>query len=338
MMNVILSFCDKSWIVEMLLIIKTLFKIACYIIPVIIIIVSIIGIFKAIKSGKEEDLFDNFKLLVKRIIAGLLIFFLPSIINYIFTGILNNHEVEFLACFESASKEKVESLKEKEEKEAEAEKKKQEQEDEKKQREAYEEEQKKKEGKRESFEEWQKRNKQERESNENNNYSNLTGNEWVDKLLSEAKSVTDYARENNFSYGDAPINPAINHDAKLVSCDRCVGWFLYNMGYTNQPESHGLGVGAFPSWCEQNGFQKITDINSLQPGDVVFVNPNSSGSPGHVFLLGNKLENGLWERYDCGSVERIRLTGKYSGYQSQPFHEGIGGFMYAYRAKEAIQR
>ena len=94
MMNVILSFCDKSWIVEMLLIIKTLFKIACYIIPVIIIIVSIIGIFKAIKSGKEEDLFDNFKLLVKRIIAGLLIFFLPSIINYIFTGILNNHEVE----------------------------------------------------------------------------------------------------------------------------------------------------------------------------------------------------------------------------------------------------
>jgi len=336
----ILAFCDKSYIVEIMLIIKTIFKIGCYITPIIVIIISMIHIFKSVMNGKEEDLKDSLKVTVKRIIAGLLIAFLPALINYFFTSVVNASEVDFLACFESATKEKVQSLREQEKANEEAEKKTQEKEDEAQLRKAWEEEQKKKGAKKESFEEWKKKKEAEERNNNNNsnsNYSNLSGNEWTNQLLIEAKKVTDYARENNFSYGDAPINPAINHDAKLVSCDRCVGWFLYNMGYTNQPESHGLGVGAFPSWCEQNGFQKITNVNDLQAGDVVFVNPNSSGSPGHVFLLGNKLENGLWERYDCGSVDRIRLTGNYSRYSSQPFHEGIGNFMYAYRAKEAIQ-
>ena len=334
----ILAFCDKSYIVEILLIIKTLFKIGCYITPLIVIIVSMIHIFKSVTNGKDEDLIEALKVTAKRIIAGLLIAFLPALINYIFTSMVNANEVDFLACFESATKEKVKALREQEIAKEEAEKKAQEKQDEAQLRKAWEEEQKKKGAKKESFEEWKKRKEaEERNNNNSNNYSNLSGTEWTNQLLREAKSVTDYARENNFSYGDAPINPAINHDAKLVSCDRCIGWFLYKMGYTNQPESHGLVVSTFPAWFEQNGFQKITNVNSLQAGDVVFVNPDSSGNPGHIFLLGNKLENGLWERYDCGSVDRIRLTGNYSGYNSQPFREGIGNFVYAYRAKEAIQ-
>jgi hypothetical protein len=336
-MNVILSFCDKSYIVQVMLIIKYVFKLACYLTPLIIIIITSIHLFKIVMNGKDDDLKDALKVSVKRIIAGLVIFFLPAMINYVFTSLIKGNEVNFIACFESASKEKVASLKAKEEAEEAREKKSQEKEDEKLLKEAYEKEQKQKGAKKESFEEWKERTQKERENNNTNNYSNLTGTAWTNQLLNEAKSVTDYARNNNFSYGDAPINPAINHDAKLVSCDRCVAWFLYNMGYTNQPESHGVVVSTFPSWCEQNGFKKITNVNELQAGDVVFVNPDSNGSPGHVYLLGNKIGDGLWERYDCGSVNRIRLTGQYSSYSSQPFHEGIGNFMYAYRAKEAIQ-
>lgn len=62
----------------------------------------------------------------------------------------------------------------------------------------------------------------------------------VKQLLKAAKEVTTYVRKNNFNYGDAPINPAINHDAKLTSCDRCVGCFLYKIGYTDQPRTQGL--------------------------------------------------------------------------------------------------
>ena len=334
-MSFILALCDKSYIVQIMLIVKTFFKLACYIIPIIVIIATIINLFKPITSGKEEELKDTFKISVKRIIAGLVVMLIPSLLSYVFNNFTNGDKLDFLACFNDSSKEMVERLKAKEEAEEQAELKEQEKEDERLLKEAYEAEQQKRDSAKQTYEEWKK----EKETNNNNttpnNNSSLTGNAWTNKLLSEAKSVTDYARNNNFAYGDAPINPAINHDAKIVSCDRCVAWFLYNVGYTNQPSSHGVVVSQFPSWCEQNGFKKITSVNELKAGDVVFVNPDSNGLPGHVFLLGNSVGNGIWERYDCGSVERIRLTGQYSNYSSQPFKEGISNFMYAYRAKEA---
>lgn len=158
---------------------------------------------------------------------------------------------------------------------------------------------------------------------------NAKGN--VEQLLIEAKKITDYVRENGFNYGDAPLNPAINHDAKLVSCDRCVGWFLYNIGYTDQPEQSGLALGALQSYLDSHGFTKITNENDIQAGDIMFINPSDDGTPSHTYLLGNPIGNGIWERYDCGSVYRIRLTEQYSGYSSQPFQESIGTFMYAYR-------
>lgn len=334
-MSYILSLCDKSYIVQIMLIVKTFFKLACYIIPVIVIITTIVNLFKPITSGKDEELKDNFKIAVRKIIAGLVVMLLPTLLSYVFNNFANGDKLDFLTCFNDSSKEMVERLKAKEDAEEQAEQREQEAEDERLLREAYEADQKKRDSAKKSFEEWKQEHENSNNNTSPNNNSGLTGNAWTNKLLSEAKSVTDYARNNNFAYGDAPINPAVNHDAKLVSCDRCVAWFLYNVGYTNQPNSHGVVVSQFPSWCEQNGFKKITSINDLKAGDVVFVNPDSNGLPGHVFLLGNPVGNGIWERYDCGSVEKIRLTGQYSNYSSQPFKEGIANFMYAYRAKEA---
>lgn len=163
----------------------------------------------------------------------------------------------------------------------------------------------------------------------------------VEKLLSAAKKVTDYVRVNQFRYGDAPINPAMNHDAKLVSCDRCVAWFLYEIGYTDQPESHGLvvydgsGTRDLSTYLQKHGFKKITNYSEIKAGDIMFVNPSSSGHPGHTFLLGNKVGNGIWERYDCGSGDRIRCTGNYASYSQQPFKEPVSNFLYAYRLPNA---
>ena len=315
------TICNSSGTMTVFLVLKIALKIAFILVPIIIIISASINMFKAVKSGKEEDIKNCAKQAIKNIIAGLVVIMIPTIFSFLFDGIINGEGNNILACLNNASIEKVNSLKEKEKAEKLAEKK------------AEDEELKKETDKR--TEEEKERNDSIPKPEKSSSGSNLTGNAWINNLLSEAKKVTDYARENGFTYGDAPINPAINHDAKLVSCDRCVGWFLYNVGYTDQPESHGIGVGEMANWLEKQGFQKITNASSIQPGDVVFVNPNSDGSPQHVFLLGNSVGNGIWERYDCGSVNRIQLTGQYSSYSSQPFQEPVNNFIYAYRSPKA---
>ncbi len=149
--------------------------------------------------------------------------------------------------------------------------------------------------------------------------------EWQCDLLRECKWVTDYVRENKFIYGDAPINPAMNHVAKKVSCDRFVCWALYRIGYTNQPSTQGVVVSRMAQWCEENGFQRIDNQEDLQPGDVVLAQWNGS-HPAHTFIYAGKKARteGQFYRYDCGSNARIQSI--------QPSCEGITDFWRAYRA------
>ena len=154
-------------------------------------------------------------------------------------------------------------------------------------------------------------------------------------ILREAKWVTDFVRENGFSYGDAPVNPAIDHAAKLVSCDRLVDWVLYRVGYTDQVERQGMVVyhateqkRDLPGWCELQGFKKITVPGDLEPGDVVFVRPCTSSAgvvyPGHTFIFAGFADDGVNSyRYDCGKIERIRSV--------QPSCEPLNDFMFAFR-------
>ncbi len=171
----ILSICDKSYIVQLLLIVKIFFKLACYIIPAVIIIITTIYFFKSLKSGKEEDLKANGKGMVHRIIAGLVVLFLPTIISFVFNHLIDGQNIDFIACMESASKEKVDSLKAKEAAEEEAEKKSQEKEDEILLRENYENDQNKKAKQKILFEEEQKRREE-----RNNNTQPITGNIGVE--------------------------------------------------------------------------------------------------------------------------------------------------------------
>ncbi len=143
-------------------------------------------------------------------------------------------------------------------------------------------------------------------------------------ILRECKEVTDYCRENGFKYGDAPTNPAMNHRAKKVSCDRFVAWALYNVGFTDQPRTQGVVVSAMAAWCEKNGFERIDNQADLQPGDVVLVKFNGSW-PAHTFIYAGETRiEGQPYRYDCGSDSRIQSV--------QPSTEPIIEFWRAYRA------
>ena len=347
-MSYLLSMCDKSYMVQVILIIKIFFKIACILVPIVIAIASVISFTKAIQTGDEADLKTGGQLLVKRLIAGLIILFLPALISAFINNIDAAKQVDFLACFDSATKEKVEQLKKKEEAEAKAAKQLEEAEAKTILHQAYEKEMQEKGARKVSYEQWKKEKEAEEQKRlQQSGYNpsgtisepvgaNLTGNAWVESLLSGAREVTDFIRAHNFTYGYSTVNPALDQSQGIVACDNCVGWFLYKAGYTDgQPSFYGLDLASSQTFMQARGFTKITDPSKLQPGDIVYVNPDASGFPGHVFLLGNYIGDGIWERYDCGSVNRIRLTGSYSGYQSQPFHEPINNFAFAYRSPKA---
>ncbi len=146
----------------------------------------------------------------------------------------------------------------------------------------------------------------------------------VCRMLAAAKRITDYVRYMGFTYGDAPINPAMDHEAKKISCDRMVDWILYDCGFTDQPRKQGMCVAGpiLTDWCVSHGFIKVDDPTKLQPGDIVFTRPNENGDPQHTFMHAGYF-GGEAFRYDCGSDMRIQSV--------QPFLEPICDFMYAYR-------
>ena len=166
----------------------------------------------------------------------------------------------------------------------------------------------------------------------------------VETLMKEAQLVTDFMRDQKFIYGDAKINPGINWEhldpskavdpyEKLVSCDRLVDWILYRSGFTDQPYQQGTTVWYMGDWCEEQNFERIDDVEKLRAGDIVFVNPDSQGRPGHVFMCASTMdEHGMYLRYDAGSDARIQCKkGTEVTPGQQPFREPIANFMFAYR-------
>ena len=146
-------------------------------------------------------------------------------------------------------------------------------------------------------------------------------------LLREGHFVTEYAKAEKFKYGDSCTNPGINHRPHYTSCDRLVDWVLYRAGFTDQPAVQGKVVSNLPEWCEAMGFKKITRMEDLQAGDIIFVRPHAQGFPLHTFMLAADAKNGTALRYDHGSDSRIMSNQP----TSEPISYGDAPFMYAYR-------
>lgn len=158
------------------------------------------------------------------------------------------------------------------------------------------------------------------DDNSDSNTSSSSSEDFVTEFLNAAQEVTDYVRENGFTYGNAeympPKNGETNSDGvKRISCDRLVSWALYKCGYTDQPE-YGLTTSAAASplmeYCKKQGWQKIESKDDIQAGDIVFVGKTNADktSASHVFICAG--EN---KRYDCGNATRIQ--------SQQPFNEPI---------------
>ena len=101
-----MEYCTNPSILKIILLIKTILKTIIYIIPIILIIIIIIDFSKA-TMGDEKDLNKAISISVKRIISAIIIFFVPTIVNAIFS-LVSNNSTSILDCYTNATSKKIE--------------------------------------------------------------------------------------------------------------------------------------------------------------------------------------------------------------------------------------
>ncbi len=70
------------------------------VVPLVIIVLASVDLFKAITAGKEDSVFSAVKRIASRIVIGVLIFFIPSILEFGFTLVdeWTNYELGYQEC------------------------------------------------------------------------------------------------------------------------------------------------------------------------------------------------------------------------------------------------
>lgn len=141
--------------------------------------------------------------------------------------------------------------------------------------------------------------------------SNPTDEEFVAKILEEAKDLSKYLKDNNFEYGTPDFIPAKSDGTttedgkKKISSDRYVSWVLYKAGCTDQGEEGSTTGkdGSFISYCESKEWTRIESIDSVQAGDIVFTGKidNEGMKAQNVFICA-----GEGQRYECTSNSQIK--------------------------------
>lgn len=151
-------------------------------------------------------------------------------------------------------------------------------------------------------------------------------------VLNTAKNLTKKFADEKYVYGDPTYIPAaINGNTggvevdgegnRLKSVDKCisssgfVSWILNELGLKDQPQT-GLKIGAENNtngrglewYCESNKFQRITDVNALEPGDIVLLKDRKTNIVTHTYIFDSWKNKGEQEckAYDCGSKEWIQ--------------------------------
>ncbi len=157
------------------------------------------------------------------------------------------------------------------------------------------------------------------------------------RILHHAKLDADYVRVQDYSYGDASVNPALDKSEKIVSCDRFVGWVLYDAGFArdSQPATKGYSLyGPLENLLKSLGFQKHTNLADVRPGDIIFVGyshnlavpSNYKDYPCHVFISAGTYGANTY-RYDAGS--NTRLDSVQPSYEPLSYPDMV--FRFAYR-------
>lgn len=98
---------EGSTLVNVIAIVRLVMNIICIAVPIIMILMGTIDLFKAVTAGKDEDIKNKQKALITRIIAGVLVFLVPTIVSVIMNLIGVS---SWRACWNNAAKGNFKSL------------------------------------------------------------------------------------------------------------------------------------------------------------------------------------------------------------------------------------
>lgn len=93
-----IAFCDYSGVRRTFMLIGIIINIVKIAVPLILIITGMITFSKTIISGKSDDLTTSIGILAKKIIAGLIVFLIPSILDFTFDTLIGADESNFTEC------------------------------------------------------------------------------------------------------------------------------------------------------------------------------------------------------------------------------------------------
>ncbi len=115
-MYILLDFCQKSNVLELINFILKALRLVCIIVPIFLIVLITIDFIKCVVSGNQEEIKKIGGIIIKRIIYCALIFFVPMIVNLI-VNVLGDLGVDYMECIQNATDEKISYYKQLEEKE-----------------------------------------------------------------------------------------------------------------------------------------------------------------------------------------------------------------------------
>lgn len=70
-----------SEIVQVIAIVRLVMNVICIVVPIVMIVLGTIDLFKAVTASKDEEIKKKQQTLIKRIIAGILVFLVPTIVS-----------------------------------------------------------------------------------------------------------------------------------------------------------------------------------------------------------------------------------------------------------------
>lgn len=88
-------------------IIRVVFSIIQYVVPVVLILLGSIDLVKAVTQGKEEDIKKGQKTLITRAVAAVIVFLIPLIVSVIM-GLIGSND--WKSCWNDAKDESISEL------------------------------------------------------------------------------------------------------------------------------------------------------------------------------------------------------------------------------------
>ncbi len=80
-MEILAAVCEEVAVQRVMGIVKLIMNVICIVVPIVLILLGSFDLFKAVTAGKDDDIKNKQKTLIKRVIAGVIVFLVPTIVT-----------------------------------------------------------------------------------------------------------------------------------------------------------------------------------------------------------------------------------------------------------------